>query len=331
MLDLIRDLCSDACAGREPGTPGGLLARSIVREALEKAGLAVREQPLPGIGGANLIAELPGSGPLADRAIVVGAHYDHLGKQGRSIYRGADDNAAAVAILVEAARASVAKAARGRKIVFVAFDAEEMPFFRSGDMGSEVFAQETGVKNVDAMIAMDLVGHAIGPAALPDAVRRSLFVLGAEKGDLSSFVRSTPALPIRRLDAEVIPPLSDYDAYWRRGVPFLFLTCGRSKVYHTPEDTPDKLDEPKMRATAGFLGDLVLDLAAHAPKARFQDRRDDPSTVETVLELATLLAPFSQEAATAVQVASQLRGRELGDQERQLLSLMIASIEEGLG
>src|SRR4051812_46252720 len=139
MRDLVERLCSDECAGRKPGTSGGLLARSIVQGAIERLGLRVREQPIPKIGGANLIAELPGSGPLADRAIVVGAHYDHLGQEGRDIYRGADDNAAAVGVLLEAARLAVARA---KRIVFVAFDAEESPYFRSGDMGSEVFAQE---------------------------------------------------------------------------------------------------------------------------------------------------------------------------------------------
>src|SRR5581483_2981709 len=161
MKELVSALCSDDCAGRAPGTKGGLLARSLVRAALERLGLRVEEQPIPRISGANLIAELPGSGPLAARAIVVGAHYDHLGRGARGeIYRGADDNAAAVAILLEAARLVLARSARGRRVVFVAFDAEESPYFRSKDMGSEVFVAGSGADGVDAMIAMDLVGHA---------------------------------------------------------------------------------------------------------------------------------------------------------------------------
>ncbi len=330
MRELVQTLCSDACAGRKPGTEGGRLARSIVREALEEVGLTVREQPIPRIGGANLIAELPGSGPLADRTIVVGAHYDHLGRQGSAIYRGADDNAAAVAVLVEAARAAVARAGRGRRIVFVAFDAEESPYFRSGDMGSEHFVREAGVGGVDAMIAMDLVGHAIGPPEVPASVRKSLFILGAEKSELSPFLRSREGLFVRRIDAEVIPPLSDYDAYWRRQVPFLFLTAGRSRVYHTPEDTPDRLDWDKMAATGALLGDLVLDLAENAPAARYVDRRDDRTTVETVLALAKELAPFSPQAGMAVALAGQLRGRELDEGERGTIAMMIAALEQGL-
>ena len=47
--------------------------------------------------------------------------------------------------------------------------------------------------------------------------------------------------------AELIPPLSDYAAFWERQRPFLLLSNGRSRVYHTPEDTPDKLSRAKTR------------------------------------------------------------------------------------
>jgi Zn-dependent M28 family amino/carboxypeptidase len=328
--ELVSKLCSDECAGRLPGSKGGLLARSLVREALEKTGLAVTEQKLARTNGANLIAEIPGSGENAGRAIVVGAHYDHLGQIGRKIYRGADDNAAAVAILIDAARRVIEKRSGGRRVVFVAFDAEEAPYFRTGDMGSEAFVEATGVEHVDAMIAMDLVGHALGPAALPDTVRRSLFVLGAEKSELGPFVKSRPGLFARRLDAEIIPPLSDYDAYWERGVPFLFLSCGRSRVYHTPEDTPDQLDFEKMAETAAFLSDLVTDLAEHAPRARFVDRRDDAVTVETLLALGRELAPFSPQAKAALGRLEPLRGRVLSPSERDFVAMVVGGLEDAL-
>jgi Zn-dependent M28 family amino/carboxypeptidase len=328
--DFIASLCSDACAGRKPGSKGGLLARSLVREELKKLGLAIREQPLPRIGGANLVAELPGSGPLADREIVVGAHYDHLGTLDGAIYRGADDNAAAVAILLEAAKVVIARGGPGRRVLFVAFDAEESPYFRSGDMGSERFCEEAGFAKTDAMIAMDLVGHAIGPAALPAEVRQSLFVLGAEKGELGSFVRSGHGIFARRVDADLIPPLSDYDAYWKRGVPFLFLTSGRSAVYHTPEDTPEKLDYTKIAATAAWLGALVSDLREHAPVARYTERRDDATTVETLLEMTKLLSPFSPMAVAAAEMLGPFRGRKLTKGEQGTLSMIVSGLEQAL-
>ncbi|HEY8429452.1 MAG TPA: M28 family peptidase, partial [Sandaracinaceae bacterium] len=134
MRDLVEALCSEECAGRAPGTPGGVRARELVRDALRDAGLDPDEQPVPGCNGANVLATIPGE---IDRWILVAAHYDHLGVQGGRVYAGADDNAAAVAILVEAARALAARRPRGRGVIVAAFDAEEPPYFMTEAMGSE--------------------------------------------------------------------------------------------------------------------------------------------------------------------------------------------------
>src|SRR6185369_3675116 len=114
MRTLVEELCSERCAGRAPGTPGGREARAVVTRALRDAGLDPHEQPVPGCNGANVIATLPGS---VDRWVLVGAHFDHLGTRGGTIFHGADDNAAAVAILVETARALAANRAEGRGVI----------------------------------------------------------------------------------------------------------------------------------------------------------------------------------------------------------------------
>ena len=104
MRALVETLCSDRCAGRAPGTPEGLEARRAVTSALREVGLDPFEQLVPGCRGANVLANIPGE---IDRYILLGAHFDHLGKHGKDIYWGADDNAAAVAILVEVAGALI--------------------------------------------------------------------------------------------------------------------------------------------------------------------------------------------------------------------------------
>src|SRR5205814_1913947 len=85
--------------------------------------------------------------------------------------------------------------------------------------------------------------------------------LGAGRSSLRSpgreLARAEEGVIVRRVDAEVIPPLSDYDAFWKREVPFLFLTSGRSQRYHTPQDTPEHLDWRKMEATARWLEAMV--------------------------------------------------------------------------
>jgi Zn-dependent M28 family amino/carboxypeptidase len=118
MQRLIENLCSRECAGRRPGTPGGEAARALVVRAFRDAGLDPYEQRVPGCGGANVLAKIRGD---IDRYVLVGAHFDHLGTIGRHVFWGADDNAAAVAVLVEVGRA-LAAAGAGRCDLGEAFD-----------------------------------------------------------------------------------------------------------------------------------------------------------------------------------------------------------------
>lgn len=67
-----------ATGGDESGCPG----------ALREAGLDPFEQDVPGCRGANVLARIDGD---TDRYVVVGAHFDHLGKHGKKVFWGADD------------------------------------------------------------------------------------------------------------------------------------------------------------------------------------------------------------------------------------------------
>jgi len=315
MRDLVRELCSPACAGRAPGTPGGVRARGLVRDALRDAGLDPAEQSIGRSRGANLIATLPGE---VDRWVLVAAHYDHLGGDAKRFYAGADDNAAAVAILVEVARGLSAKRADGRGVIVAAFDAEEPPYFLTGEMGSAYYtkhASEVGppLDRIDLMVCMDLVGHALGPDMLPEDVRGTVFALGAERSVGTSAIvddlaRSEKGLVVRRADAEIVPPLSDYDPFWRREVPFLFLTCGRTARYHTPQDTPEHLDWEKMARTASWLERLVRRTCARPEDAVafVAGGRDDASTLRSFADLVAPLAPFSPQAEQALARAQTL-------------------------
>lgn len=314
MKDLVRELCSKECAGRAPGTPGGLRARGLVVDALRGAGLDPHEQAIGSSKGANVLATLPGD---RDRWVLVGAHYDHLGGRGDRFYPGADDNAAAVAILVEVARGLVAKRADGRGVIIAAFDAEEPPYFMTGEMGSAYFTKHSPVPldAIDTMVCMDLVGHTLGPAGVPGEVADSLFVLGAERSAGTSAIvddlaRSEAGVIARRIDAEVIPPLSDYDPFWKRGVPFTFLTCGRSARYHTPEDTPEHVAWSKVEATARWLEKFVrASCARPEDRVLFQrDARDDRATLESFLGVVSPLAGLSPTLAQAIETAKELLG-----------------------
>jgi hypothetical protein len=114
----------------------------------------------------NVVGILPGSDPkLKDEAIVIGAHYDHLGRGGEGslapregdIHHGADDNASGVAGVLELARILSSSNPKPRRtIIFIAFSGEE-----EGLIGSNYYVNHPVVPltNTVAMVNMDMIGR----------------------------------------------------------------------------------------------------------------------------------------------------------------------------
>ncbi|MCG8423367.1 MAG: M28 family peptidase [Proteobacteria bacterium] len=346
---LVRYLCSAECAGRAPGTPGGMAARArIVREferaGVEPAGTDGYLQAVPDCG-ANILSRIEGSGDLAERAILVAAHYDHLGtaRDGQAFW-GADDNAAAVAILIDVAQTLVKRSDDlDRQVILASFDGEEPPHFLDDTMGSIHYVRypTVPIDQIDTMICMDLVGHALGPPGFPDSVRQTLMVLGAElslgTGELVErvAVRARGVIP-RRLHLDVVPPMSDYYAFRRAGVPVLFLTCGRWQHYHQITDTPEKLDYDKIVATADFLAELVVELSIRPEFLVDIDEsgRDDATSVATIRDLATEMAAFVPDIAVALPaleaLAEEAAQGPLTAEKRHLLAALLLEFESAL-
>lgn len=133
-LDDVRILSDDAMQGRAPGTPGSALARAHILKRFGEIGLspigAGFEQPFSftrrdgtKVDAINLVARIPGTA-RDGKAIVVTAHYDHLGVRGGEIYNGADDNASGVAGLLAVAEAFKASPPR-HDVILAVVDAEE--------------------------------------------------------------------------------------------------------------------------------------------------------------------------------------------------------------
>ena len=190
MEAIVEYLCSPECLPRTPGRQGGLAARRYLGERLEELGIEPAGedgylQEIADIGGANLIGTIPGTGPLADRHVLIGAHYDACDPDGEGM-PGAGDNPAAVAVTLEVAASLRADPpVLGRSVLVCLFDAEEPWYFLTPEMGSQWFVDHPTVDldTIDLMICLDLVGHALGGPEIPTPVRESIFVLGAELSD----------------------------------------------------------------------------------------------------------------------------------------------------
>ena len=133
----------------------------------------------------NVLAKLPGSGKLADEAVLYTAHYDHLGidphMSGHNIYNGAVDNGTGCGILLELARAwSVARPAPARSILFAAVTGEEQ-----GLLGSEYLGKHSPAP--PAKITLDLNYDALQPIGEPEEVE----VTGAERTTFYPIVQAT--------------------------------------------------------------------------------------------------------------------------------------------
>ena len=304
LRDDVSYLASPELDGRAPGTEGHELAASFIEARLgeirlepvfEDTGFTQCVGGAPDDLGKNLCAELAGS---TERRILIGAHYDHI--QG---IPGADDNAAAVAIALEVARRLRPWSGQAH-LVFAFFDQEEPPYFQTPTMGSVQFVRECpfDLGSLDCAIVMDLCGHSVPYGLCPEA----LFALGAENQNyLAEAVAavSTSRLPLLPVHHEIAPDQSDQYAFRAVGAPFLFLSCGRWQHYHSPTDTIDVLDLPKMSRIADALEGLI--------------RRIDADSVDSVARNTPAL-DFDAQAAKSFRL---LTGQSLPACQQDIVSV----------
>lgn len=255
---------------------------------------------------ANVLARLPGTAPnLAP--VLLAAHYDTCGWQ-----PGADDNAAAIAILLAMVPVLRARGMLPRDVILAFFDAEEPPYSFRPAMGSTYFYRTQRKEPIHCAIVMDLCGHAVPIPGHGDL----LFVTGMESDPgLEAVVRATceaPGLRPVALPTRYIGDLSDYHAFRLDQRPYLFLTCARWDHYHARTDTPDRLDYPKMAAMVGY----VASLAEHVVGQPLAGPFEGYDTTATEVELLRR----SMGAALQQQLGLVIEGRE--DIDRMVQRLM---------
>lgn len=189
----------------------------------------------------NVVGLLRGSDPkLAEEAIVIGAHYDHLGlgrrgslapSQAGQVHPGADDNASGTAALVEMAAALAARRSELRRsIVFIGFSGEEL-----GLRGSSYYTKNPAwpLERTAAMLNLDMVGRP----------RDGKLTVGG--------MGTSPVFPeiIERANATGLQVSfsksgygnSDHSSFYVKNIPVLFFFSGLHADYHKPSDLPDRL------------------------------------------------------------------------------------------
>ena len=237
-------------AALEPQSRRLTKARVSGRVALSRDGRSLR----------NVIAAVDGSGELAEETVVIGAHYDHLGRGGwgslaiganEEIHNGADDNASGTAVLLEVARQLAAHPEPlKRRVLFIAFSAEEL-----GLIGSKRYVDDPAVPldQTIAMLNLDMVGRLRN-----DQITIYGTGTAAEWNPILDQLETPHQFKITRRRGGYGP--SDHASFYDRGVPVLHFFTGFHSQYHRPSDDSDLLNIEGMARVAALVRDITLEL-----------------------------------------------------------------------
>jgi aminopeptidase YwaD len=222
----------------------------------------------------NVVGVLEGSDPVLKKEnIVIGAHYDHLGRGGEGsgslaprsgeIHHGADDNASGTAGLIELARVFSAQRPRlKRTVVFIAFGGEE-----EGLLGSNYYVNNplTPLSNTVAMINMDMIGRMkdgklmVGGVGTAKEWRQII-------GQNSDFSLT--------LNEDGFGP-SDHSSFYGKQVPVLFFFTGTHTDYHKPSDTFEKINYKDEAKILNLVARIVRDVDGADKRLTYATAKSD--------------------------------------------------------
>jgi hypothetical protein len=252
----VRYLASPRLEGRLTGTPGNDSAAAYIARRYARLGLApmssgflqhfiavppTRQARPDSLATQNVVALLRGGDPALRREyVVIGAHFDHLGRsttgaldpEARDAVRlGADDNASGTAAVLELARI-FAKSPPRRSLLFVNFSGEEQ-----GTLGSSYFVDHMPVPidSVDAMLNFDMVGRL-------RADRLIVYGVATAKELLEILERANAATRLAiAAQGDGFGP-SDHSSFYARGIPVLHFFTDLHDDYHRATDVAEKVD-----------------------------------------------------------------------------------------
>lgn len=227
----------------------------------------------------NVLAYLPGQ---TDEYVIVGAHYDHLGRgnfdslapsQVGQIHPGADDNASGTAGVLELARLLAPLRGQLRRgILFMDFAGEEL-----GLLGSAEWVKEPTrpLDKAVAMINMDMIGRIkegkvyVGGVGTGSTLKAVLEQAQKDEPESSAFKIEYSASGYSS---------SDHTSFVSKKIPVLFFFSGLHSDYHKPSDTWEKINAPSAAKLLDVVGKVAISLASAPERPAFQTVVEDKPT-----------------------------------------------------
>lgn len=221
----------------------------------------------------NVLAYLPGK---TDEYVIVGAHYDHLGRgdahslapsQIGQIHPGADDNASGTAGVLELARLfAPLKGKLDRGILFASFAGEEL-----GLLGSAEWVKEPTrpLEKAVAMLNMDMIGR------IKD---EKVYIGGVGTGSTlkAAVAESSNGSPFHLEYSEGGYSSSDHTSFVTKRIPVLFFFSGLHSDYHKPSDTWEKINSQAAAQLLDMVSKITVELADASQRPAFVQVAENP-------------------------------------------------------
>ena len=278
--DDVAFLADDKLEGRQTGSDGEKAAADYLAERFKALGLVAKgtndyfqaftfkpktnphqkvnytvKEGDSTITGINVVGFINNN---VENTVVIGAHYDHLGRgaegslyrgeDSTAIHNGADDNASGVAVLLNLA-SKLKIENKGNNYLFIAFSGEEM-----GLLGSNYFVKNSTIdtNKMNYMINMDMVGRLKADSTL------AVYGVGTSPILKQTLTAHNSSFKLIQKESGVGP--SDHTSFYNADIPVLHFFTGQHEDYHKPSDDSEKLNYDGMQTISNYIFEVITDL-----------------------------------------------------------------------